>query len=267
MPYVLRAVVLALSFVLRVHADAGRRLHAEPTKTSDAGGEERLARRDRVRAAAIRRCDGSCWRASFTDGVSIYAFYAMQPYLLQLYGDPQAYGIAGLAAAIVGGAQIGGGLLVPYLARVFRRRTSVLLAAMLLSTVILALIGLMPRFWIAIVAPGAVGARCSPPSRRCVRRIVNGLIPSEAARDGAVVRLAHGLERRRRHSADPRQGGRRLGLSALVRVQRGDPGAGHSVRVAGPARAGANRTHSVFRFAGMKYSRSVTVLPDLLRIA
>ena len=31
----------------------------------------------------------------FMDGVSIYAFYAMQPYLLQLYGDPQAYGIAG----------------------------------------------------------------------------------------------------------------------------------------------------------------------------
>ena len=53
----------------------------------------------------------------FTDGVSIYAFYAMQPYLLQLYGDPKAYGVAGLAAAIVGGAQIGGGFLVPHIAR------------------------------------------------------------------------------------------------------------------------------------------------------
>ena len=51
--------------------------------------------------------------APFADGVAIYAFYAMQPYLLELYGDPEAYGIAGLAAAIVAGAQIAGGLLVP----------------------------------------------------------------------------------------------------------------------------------------------------------
>ena len=50
--------------------------------------------------------------SAFTDGVSIYGFYAMQPYLLDLYGDPKAYGIAGLSAAIVGGAQIAGGLLV-----------------------------------------------------------------------------------------------------------------------------------------------------------
>src|SRR4030095_6677704 len=65
----------------------------------------------------------------FTDGVSIYAFYAMQPYLLQLYGDPKAYGIDGLAAAVVGGAQIGGGILVPHLGRAFRLRTSVLIVA------------------------------------------------------------------------------------------------------------------------------------------
>src|SRR5256714_1099975 len=37
--------------------------------------------------------------APFVSGVSFYAFYALQPYLLQLYGDPKAYGVAGLAAA------------------------------------------------------------------------------------------------------------------------------------------------------------------------
>ena len=41
--------------------------------------------------------------APFTVGVGIFAFYALQPYLLQLYGDPTAYGVAGLAAAIVAG--------------------------------------------------------------------------------------------------------------------------------------------------------------------
>jgi hypothetical protein len=35
--------------------------------------------------------------APFTFGVAIYVSYALQPYLLQLWGDPSAYGIAGLA--------------------------------------------------------------------------------------------------------------------------------------------------------------------------
>jgi MFS family permease len=83
--------------------------------------------------------------------VIIYAFYAMQPYLLKLYGNERAYGIAGLAAAIVAGAQIAGGLLVPQIGRIFRRRTSVLLAGTLLSTVMLGILGLRPSFWIAIV--------------------------------------------------------------------------------------------------------------------
>ena len=49
----------------------------------------------------------------FTSGVGFFAFYAMQPYLLELYGDSGAYSVAGLAAAIVAGAQIVGGLIVP----------------------------------------------------------------------------------------------------------------------------------------------------------
>jgi MFS family permease len=47
--------------------------------------------------------------APFTGGVGIYAFYALQPYVVELYGDPTAYGIVGLAAAIIAGAQIVGG--------------------------------------------------------------------------------------------------------------------------------------------------------------
>jgi MFS family permease len=89
--------------------------------------------------------------APFTGGVTIYAFYAMQPYLLELWGNERAFAIAGLAAAIVAGAQIAGGLLVPHLGRVLRRRTTILLAGAGLVTGGLALIGLVPGFWIAIL--------------------------------------------------------------------------------------------------------------------
>ena len=64
----------------------------------------------------------------FTGGVGIYVFYALQPYLLELYGDPEAYEIAGLVAAIVAGAQILGGLAAPRIRGLFRRRTSALIA-------------------------------------------------------------------------------------------------------------------------------------------
>ena len=66
--------------------------------------------------------------ALFTGGVGIYAFYALQPYLLELYGDPTAYTVAGLTAAIVAGAQILGGIAAPRIRRLFRRRTSALIA-------------------------------------------------------------------------------------------------------------------------------------------
>jgi MFS family permease len=116
--------------------------------------------------------------AFFADGVGIYAFYAAQPFLLELYGDREAYAVAGLAAAIVAGAQIGGGLLVPHLGRVFRRRTSALVAAMSVSSVMLMLIGLMPRFWVVIVLL-MVWALLWATAMPLRQAYLNGLIESE----------------------------------------------------------------------------------------
>lgn len=88
--------------------------------------------------------------APFTMGVGIYAFYALQPYLLELYGDPRAFGIAGLAAATVAGTQMAAGFVAPWLGRVFSRRTHALIVATGVGAICLALLGWTRSFWIAV---------------------------------------------------------------------------------------------------------------------
>jgi MFS family permease len=88
--------------------------------------------------------------APFTSGVGFYTFYALQPYLLELYGDSGAYAVAGLAAAIVAGAQIVGGWLAPRIRARFRRRTSPLILGTLASSLVLILLGVTNVFWLAL---------------------------------------------------------------------------------------------------------------------
>jgi MFS family permease len=89
--------------------------------------------------------------APFSAGVGIYTFYALQPYLLGLYGNPKAYTVAGLAAAIVAGAQIAGGYLAPRFRRLFRKRTTSLILGALLNAAILGALGLTHAFWLALL--------------------------------------------------------------------------------------------------------------------
>jgi MFS family permease len=145
-PYVLRVIVLALTFLcalawmrdLGFTPSRGKRPIAEVKRVLRGSIEHGLANPP-VRWVMLA--------APFAGGVMIYAFYAMQPFLLELYGDEEAYGVAGLAAAIFAGAQILGGLSVSLVGHVFRRRTSVLLVGGLSGSVLLATIGLLPAFW------------------------------------------------------------------------------------------------------------------------
>ena len=89
--------------------------------------------------------------APFTAGVGIYVFYALQPFLLELFGDRSAYGIAGLAAAIVAGAEVLGGWLAPRFRRLVRKRTTVLILSGAVSAVILVALGFTREFWVALV--------------------------------------------------------------------------------------------------------------------
>ena len=187
-PYLLRSAVLGLTFA--VAFVSMRDLGFTPKRSASMPDEIRRILRASLqhglRNAPVR------WlmlAAPFHAGVGIYAFYAMQPYLLQLYGHSGSYAVAGLAAAIVAGAQIAGGALVPHAGRVFRRRTTLLLAGSVTSAASLALIGVAPHFVAALALMGlwAVVFAATMPVRQA---FVNGLIPS---RERATVLSSYNL--------------------------------------------------------------------------
>ena len=175
-PFVLRGVILMVMFAVAFRLmhdvgfspEKGGRVLTEIRKITSASIEYGL------RVPAVR------WlmiESLFTGGVGIYAFYALQPYLLQLYGDRRAYVIAGLAAAIVAGAQILGGVAAPRIRRRFRRRTSALIAAAALGVVALGLMGILQNFWVVIglIAIWSLIFAASAPIRQTY---MNGMIPS-----------------------------------------------------------------------------------------
>lgn len=175
-PYLFRSAALALTFLLAFAAM--RDVGFTPRKRASLPREVR-----RILGASLEHGFRNApvrWlmlAAPFGAGVAIYAFYAMQPYLLELYGNRSSYATAGWAAALVAGAQIAGGYLVPSVPRLFRRRTGVLLAACVTSAIALALVGLVPRFGVVLALMGlwaVVFAATTP----VTQAFINGLIPS-----------------------------------------------------------------------------------------
>jgi hypothetical protein len=176
-PYILRAGMLLAT--LLVAAWSMHDIGFKPRKGVSPVAE--------VRSVISGSIDGG-WRnppvralmlaAPFTSGAGFFAFYASQPYLLQLFGDPNAYGIAGLTAAIFAGAQITGGLLVSRVRHLFRRRTDALILGTALNVGILAVIGLTGSFAAALVllTLWALVFAIEGPLRQA---FINGVISSE----------------------------------------------------------------------------------------
>jgi MFS family permease len=186
MPYVLRAVMLG--FALLAAFVLMHDLGFVPRRDVSTG----TAVRDVVRGSI----DGGLrnppvrWlmlAAPFIGGIGIYVFYAMQPYLLELYGQPDAYSVAGLAAAIVAGAQIAGGLAVPRICRFFSRRTDALLLAVALDALALLGIAAVGRWqdelgvaaFVIAIGLLVVWALMSAFQRPIRQAFINGVIPSE----------------------------------------------------------------------------------------
>jgi MFS family permease len=174
-PYLVRAALQLLSFC--VAFAIMKEIAFTPSKTRLTTQIKELGRAALRYGLRNRPVRWTMLAAPFYMGTGIYGFYAAQPYLLQLFGDPQAIGIAGIAAAGISGTQIAGGFAVPFVRRRFRRRTHVLLACALLTAVSLALIGLIQSFSVvvALLVVWAMASAASVPVRQAY---LNSLIPS-----------------------------------------------------------------------------------------
>jgi Major Facilitator Superfamily. len=175
-PFVLRAVILIVMFgvAFRLMHDVGF--------TPEKGGRP-LPEMRKILSNSIDygwRVPAVKWlmvEALFTGGVGIYAFYALQPYLLELYGDPHAYQVAGLAAAIVAGAQILGGIAAPRIRGVFERRTSALIVMAAASVVTLVMIGVVQSFW-PVIGFTTIWGLLFAATMPIRQTYINGMIPS-----------------------------------------------------------------------------------------
>jgi MFS family permease len=175
-PFILRAAVLAVMFAVafRLMHDVG----FTPAKEGPS-----LAGMRAVAAASVDhgwRVAPVKWlmvEALCTGGVAIYGFYALQPYLLELYGDAQAYHVAGLSAAIVAGAQILGGAAAPRVRGLFREGASALIAMAALSAATIGAIAVVESFWgvIALTSVWALLFAAILPIRQAY---LNHMIPS-----------------------------------------------------------------------------------------
>ena len=147
--------------------------------------------RSRPASAVVRDVARASWRAAganppvrhlmaagaFSAGVLYYAFYAMQPFLLELYGEGGAYAIAGLAAAVFAGAQMVGGLAAPRLRAAVRRRTTAIMVSVAVGAGALAALGLTRSFAVALVLLAVFGLAQAAvvPIRQA---LLNDLVPS-----------------------------------------------------------------------------------------
>jgi MFS family permease len=175
-PYLVRSILLGLTLLAAA-------LFMRDIGFTPARGEGALQEVRRVLRASVDnglRNPPVRWlmlAGVFSGGAGIYAFYALQPYLLQLYGDERAFGVAGLAAAIVAGTQMVAGFCGPLVRRLSSRRTHVLLLASAASAGCLWGLGATSRFAaaLALLVLWGLAFAVTMPMRQAY---LNGLIPA-----------------------------------------------------------------------------------------
>lgn len=176
-PYLIRSGLLGITFIIAFFSM--KELGFAPVRGKNPLSDTRkLLDLSLKHGLGNRKIKWVMYAAPFASGVSFYVFYALQPYLLQLYGNNKAYGIAGLTAAIVAGAQIVGGIIAPHLKKILSKQTAVLVFGAIVSAILLLLIGVFTNFYgviLLVVLWGLLSAAVTPTRQS----FLNAHIPTE----------------------------------------------------------------------------------------
>ncbi len=175
-PFAVRAGALLLTFVVALVSM--RDVGFQPRRGASVVADVRTVLRASMNHGfGIRPVRWLMLGGFVSGGVPIFAFYAMQPYLLEQSGRHESYAIAGVAAALFAAAQIAGAYLVPAISRLVARRTSALLFAGGITAAALLAIGAFDSFWVSLsmLAVWALAWASVQPVRQA---FLNGCIPS-----------------------------------------------------------------------------------------
>src|SRR5215831_14389968 len=151
-PYVLRAALLAVAFVvgLNVMHDIGFTPRA--TTLRDLPDEVAKIARASVTFGWNRRSLRLLMLVSiFQSAFLMWGFYAWQPYFLELVGGDAVW-VAGVVSALIALATIAGNGLVEPVGRVVARRSTLLFASTLILAVGAVGVGVVNSFWPALVS-------------------------------------------------------------------------------------------------------------------
>lgn len=176
-PYIVRVAILLLLFVVawRLMRDIGFAPDRSEPPLQAMRTLLRLSVENGLRVPPVRWLMLS---AVLIASVGPYVFYALQPYLLDLYGDPSAYIVAGIAATLVAIAQICGGIMANRFSQLFKKRTTALVILGIISSLLLIGLYLTNNFYLAlglVFLWGLVFAAVMP-----IRQsYLNGMIPSK----------------------------------------------------------------------------------------
>ena len=177
-PFLARAALLVILFVLAYFT-----MH-------DIGYEPRALEWNRVPAEMSKIARVSLrygWKepqlrllmlnGAVTGSFFFWAFYAWQPYFLELLGQDAVW-VAGVVAALIAVSTMAGNAFVEWFSGLCGRRTTLLLWATAIISVSMVLVGLTGNFWVAVVVflIGMLASGVYTPVRQAY---IHQLIPSE----------------------------------------------------------------------------------------
>jgi MFS family permease len=208
-PFVARALLLAAVFLVGLRAMHDVGFTPRATTVSALPAETR-----RVLQASV----DFGWRSRpvrllmivslFQGGFMMWAFYAWQPYFLDLLGRDAVW-VAGVVSALIALSTIAGNGLVEYFTRFCGKRTTLLVGAAGVLAVASAGVGIVDSFWPAValllVAIGAVGV-AAPVQQAYLHQIVPSSERATVVSSVSLVSSAGGI-------------GGQLGLGYLSRAQ------------------------------------------------